>query len=164
MNKIKNLIIKRIDENDKDKIIKIIEKEWGSRIIVSKGKKYNINDLPGFIAKFDNKIVGIITYYINNKKCEIISLNVIKENIGIGTKLIEQVKLEALNKKCKKILLITTNDNINAIKFYQKKGFNIKKVNINAIKRSRKIKPGIPEKGFYNIPILHEVEFELKIK
>ncbi len=155
--------ITKIDDNFQNEVINILTKEWGSSLIISKGKKYYINRLPGFILLVDNKIQGIITYFIKNKKCEIITLNCFIENKGIGTKLINKLKEVAKEKNCKRILLVTTNDNIKAIMFYQKKGFEIKKINFNIIKKSRKLKPEIPEKGFYDIPILHEIEFELKL-
>ena len=65
------------------------------------------------------------------------------------------------NKDCKRIWLITTNDNINAIKFYQKCGFVFSAVYCDAIKNSRRIKPEIPLIGNFNIPIRDELEFEL---
>lgn len=64
-------------------------------------------------------------------------------------------KLNNINK----IKVITTNDNINAIKFYQKRGFDMIKIYHNAIEESRKLKPTIPLIGNYGIPIIHEIEF-----
>ena len=75
---------------------------------------------------------------------------------------IDKVIKIANENKCKRIWLITTNDNTKAIRYYQKKGFSIKDIYINSIQESRKIKPEIPLYGFDNIPILHEIEFELQ--
>lgn len=36
----------------------------------------------------------------------------------------------------------------------------MKALHLNAVVKSRKIKPEIPLYGFDNIPILHEIEFE----
>ncbi|WP_084364910.1 GNAT family N-acetyltransferase [Clostridium tepidiprofundi] len=85
------------------------------------------------------------------------------ENKGIGTKLIEEVIEVAKIQKCKRVWLITTNANVRAIRFYQKRGFNMKALYINAVNESRKIKPEIPILGYDNIPILHEIEFEKMI-
>ena len=65
-----------------------------------------------------------------------------------------------INDFIKKLKLITTNDNLNAIKFYQKRGFDMTFIYVNAVEAARKIKPSIPEKGDYDIPIRHEIEFE----
>ncbi|GAB6277014.1 MAG: hypothetical protein SAMD01599839_15540 [Rectinema sp.] len=58
--------------------------------------------------------------------------------------------------------LVTTNDNIDALRFYQKRGFELLKIHRNAISKSRKIKPTIPETGNYGISIRDEIELELK--
>lgn len=59
-----------------------------------------------------------------------------------------------------KIKVIATNDNIDAIKFYQKRGFDMIKIYHNAIGESRKLKPTIPLIDNYGIPIMHEIEFQ----
>ena len=64
---------------------------------------------------------------------------------------------------CRRVWLITTNDNTYAIRFYQKRGFDMAAIHRNAINESRKIKPQIPLTGFDKIPILHEIEFEMML-
>jgi ribosomal protein S18 acetylase RimI-like enzyme len=66
--------------------------------------------------------------------------------------------------RCSRVWLVTTNDNTYAIRFYQKQGFNICNIYLNTINKSRELKPEIPLKGFDDIPILHEIEFELIIQ
>ncbi|MGI6669783.1 MAG: GNAT family N-acetyltransferase [Acetivibrionales bacterium] len=92
------------------------------------------------------------------------SLNSFEENRGIGTALIKGVIDVARKNDCKRVWLITTNDNIEAIRFYQKKGFELKAVHINAIELSRKLKPSLPLIGMHGIPIKHEFEFEIMLK
>ncbi len=55
------------------------------------------------------------------------------------------------------------NDNINAIRFYQKRGFDMAHLFRNAMDISRKLKPEIPLIGDNSIPLRHEIEFELSI-
>ncbi|GAE90166.1 acetyltransferase [Acetivibrio straminisolvens JCM 21531] len=57
--------------------------------------------------------------------------------------------------------MITTNDNTRAIRYYQKRGFNLCNIYLNSVNEARKIKPQIPLHGYDNIPILHEIEFEM---
>jgi ribosomal protein S18 acetylase RimI-like enzyme len=84
------------------------------------------------------------------------------QNKGIGTKIIERIKEIAKTKHCKRIWLITSNENINAIKFYQKRGFHISNIYLNAMEEARKIKPETQK--FSNvIEIRDEIEFEINI-
>jgi ribosomal protein S18 acetylase RimI-like enzyme len=84
------------------------------------------------------------------------------QNKGIGTKIIEEIIEIAKINNCKRVWLVTTNNNINAIKFYQKRGFHISNIYINAMEEARKIKPEIPE-TYDGIEIRDEIEFELKV-
>lgn len=152
-----------IDEFSRNAIMNFIIKSWKSDIIVVKGKVHNMSKLSGYVAIENNEIVGLITYCIENNECEIVSLDSINENNGIGSNLIDKVYDMAVDKKLQRIWLITTNDNIRALKFYQRRGFNMKKIYINAVNDARKIKPNIPLIGYYDIPILHEIEFEKEL-
>jgi len=77
--------------------------------------------------------------------------------------MIEKVKEFAGKKGIKNVWLLTSNDNIDSLKFYQKRGFRITKVYPDAINRARKIKPEIPEIGNYGIPLKDALELEYKL-
>lgn len=119
--------------------------------------------LPGFVCIEDNTVVGVILYDVCNAECEIVALISYKENRGIGADLIRSVVNVARAEMCTRVWLITTNDNTHAIRYYQKRGFILKCVYINAIEAARKLKPEIPLQGNDGIAILHEFEFELKV-
>jgi len=92
-----------------------------------------------------------------------VTLNSLKQNKGIGTLLTNELKKISEEKNCKRIWTITTNDNLNGLKFYQNRGFTIKAVYPNAVQKSRKFKPQIPLVGENGIPIKDEIALELKI-
>jgi len=157
---IRMIIYRAVEQKDKALLGSIITENWGSTKIVSKGRVHNVIDLPGFVAEKDGMIKGLVTYEIDDDGCEIVSLDSFYENVGIGTNLIRCVCNQAKNQKCKRVWLITTNDNITAIRYYQKRNFKMINVYIGAIEISRRLKPEIPLTGFDGIPILHEIEFE----
>lgn len=159
----KNFEIRPIEEKDKKWIIPLLKKCWGSVEIVSRGKKHVAHELPGFVAVMNNKPAGFLTYRVDKDECEIISMNSILEGRGIGSTLLETVKDTALTSKCKRIWLITTNDNLKAMRFYQKRGFLLIAVHRNALDESRKIKPEIPLVGIDGIPLRDEIELELPL-
>jgi len=100
-------------------------------------------------------------YKIKND-CEIVLLETFVQNKGIGSKIIEKIKKIAKTRNCKRVWLITSNENINAIRFYQKRGFHISNIYLNAMEEARKIKPEIP-KIADGIEIRDEIEFEINI-
>ncbi len=158
-----NFQISEIKTKDKSLVASFIAENWGSQIIVTRGKMLNTIELPDFISKLDNKVIGLVTYDIQSKDCEIVTLDSKINNLGLGTRLIEKVIGKAKLYYCKRVWLITTNDNTKAIRFYQKRVFDWVGFYKNSIQESRKIKPEIPEFGDDNIPIRHEIEFELQL-
>jgi len=155
--------IRAITEEYREAVNKLLKDEWNCPPSVSRGKTIDTTVLPGYVALSGNRITGIITFNIENRECEIVTLNSFEKNKGIGTAFINAVLAVAKEKGCNRLWLIATNDNIGAIRFYQKKGFDLVAAHINAIETSRKIKPSIPVIGMDGIPIKHELEFEISL-
>lgn len=152
---------RKLESPDKNWVNEFIKENWGSNIVIVHDKQYEPSTLNGFYAEIENIKVGLITYIIDNKDCEIVTLDSKKENVGIGSALINLVKEEALKNNCNKIWLITTNDNLKAISFYQKRGFYLTKVYPDTIKKYRLIKKEIPLTADNGIPIRDELQFEI---
>ena len=154
---------KRISTSDRTLVDEFIRQQWYTTTMIIRGKEVDMTQTEGFYVKEQEDIIGLITYLVSDDVLEVTSLNSLRENQGIGTKLVDAVIREAKDRKLKKILVVTTNDNINAIKFYQKRGFDMARLYHNALDISRKIKPEIPLIGDHSIPLRHEIEFELLI-
>jgi ribosomal protein S18 acetylase RimI-like enzyme len=90
-------------------------------------------------------------------------MNSLAEGLGVGTALLNSVKSVAAFARCKRLWFVTTNDNTFALRFYQKRGFQILAVHRNTLKRSRKLKPKIPLGGVGGIPIRDEIEIEIML-
>lgn len=147
---------------DEKWITDIAARLWGSTEIISKEHTYDILTLPNSIAELDGKPVGFAMYVKEGKRCEIVALFTAMENQGIGTKLLVRVKDTAKRDGCTKVWLITTNDNTQALRFYQKRGFVITAIRTNVIEEQRKRKP-IPLLGKDGIPIRDEIELEISV-
>ncbi len=156
-----NFNIREINSSDKESVVNFVKRNWGSHLCVSKGQMHDTSVLPGFICYEEKEIIGLITYNIVNNECEIITLDSLDTHKGLGSELILKVIEKAREKSCMRVWLITTNDNVKALKFYQKRGFELVGFYRNAIDISRKLKPEIPETGTEKIPIKHEIEFEI---
>lgn len=153
--------IRSANLKDKKWVSQFITEHWGADFVVAHGKIYYPNTLPGFIAVQKKEKVGLVTYRIEKKSCEIITLDSTRQSIGVGTALINTVKKVAQKSSCRRLWLITTNDNLNALRFYQKRGFSLVAVHRNALKLSRKLKPQISMIGDNGIPLRDEIELEM---
>ena len=156
--------LRRITEHDLSRLRQIWRKNWGDDFMVVHGAVYRPENLEGFIAYNGPDCVGEITYVLHEADCEVVTLDSECEGQGLGTRLIDAVVEEARKQNCRRVFLITTNDNLNALGFYQKRGFEIVKVNRGAVNEARKLKPTIPLIGMNNIPIRDEIELEIVLK
>jgi N-acetylglutamate synthase-like GNAT family acetyltransferase len=101
---------------------------------------------------------------VEGNECELVTINSQQPGAGIGSSLLQAVKERAEGAGCRRLWLITTNDNLEALKFYQQKGFELVAVHRNALEVSRQLKPQIPETGRHGIPLRDEVELEYVIE
>ncbi len=143
-----------------ERALEIVSGEWGGCMIVSMGRATDLCECSGFVCETDKDILGIITYKTENGVCEIITLNSFRERRGIASNLIERVYDSAKSCNAGILRVVTTNDNVNAIRYYQKRGFSLTELRLNAVTDARKIKPSIPLFGIDGIPISHELVFE----
>ena len=155
------IMLRRLTPDDLPRLRQIWKENWGDEFMVAHGVVYHPESLVGLIAFDKYEWVGEITYQFLEDCCEIVTLDSVRERHGLGTKLIDTVVEEARKQHCKRVFLITTNDNLNALGFYQKRGFQLVKINRGAVNEARMIKPSIPLIGMNNIPLRDEIELEI---
>ena len=146
---------------DRDWVARHVAEHWGAEIVVAHGALYHPAALPGFVAEADGEAAGLVTFHIAGDACEIVTLDSLRPDQGIGTALIEAVKSAAGAAGCRRLWLITTNDNLHALGFYQKRGFRLVAVHPGAVDAARMLKPEIPLIGSDGIPIRDEIELEI---
>jgi len=142
-------------------VTSFIQDQWGSNRVVSKGRVFDPSELEGFAAVADEKVVGLVTFRVERDECEVVTLNSLSEGTGTGSSLLNAVRDMAIKARCRRLWLITTNDNLSALRFYQKWGLRITAIYPNALERSRMLKPEIPLLGKEGIPIRDEIELEM---
>lgn len=153
--------IQAIDSTTRGQVDDIIRREWNGPISVSRGVALDTSRLPGFVWAEGGAVLGAVTCNLAGGDCEIVTLNSLAEDRGIGGALIGAALTLARENGCRRLWLITTNDNTRAIRYYQKRGFALKAVHIDAMELSRKLKPSIPLTGMDGLPLQHEFEFEI---
>lgn len=153
--------LRPITKDDKEWIARVVKKWWGSTDIVTRGQLICVTTLPGFLATLKESPVGVVTYKITGRECEIVTLNSLMNGREIGARLVNEVKKAALSSQCKRLCVITTNDNMRALQFYQAHGFFLVAVHRNALEQSRRLKKEIPLIGQDGIPLRDEIELEM---
>jgi len=152
--------IRPVKRDDAEWVKWFIADRWKTNTVVVHGVSYQPHRLPGYVAVEDDEIIGLVTYTIDDPSCELVTLDSIAPARGIGSALVEAVENLARVVGCTRLWLITTNDNLSALRFFQKRDFVLVALYRNIIERSRRLKPEIPETGNEGIPIRDELELE----
>ncbi len=153
--------IRSMEETDRSWAAGFLKQRWGSTRMVSRGKLHEVGQPPGFVAISDGQPTGLLTYRIDGNECEVIMLDAGIEGQGIGSALIAAAKKAAAAAYCRRLCVITTNDNVDALRFYQRRGFVLAALRPNALDQARKLKPEIPHIGKHGIPLRDEIELEI---
>jgi GNAT superfamily N-acetyltransferase len=150
--------LRRIEPADLPRLCQFWVEHWGGEEMIVHDQIFRPGQLDGFVME---DWTGVVTYIIKGDQCEIMSLDSLDEGRGIGTSLINAVTKEAKDRSCRRLFLSTTNDNLHALGFYQKRGFELVAIRRGALNEYRKIKPAIPLVGMGGIALRDEIELEI---
>ena len=155
--------VRAAEPADRDRVDRFLG-DHNAAIVARLDQLVDARRLPAFLAEDDGEIAGVATYIVGDTDCEVLTLHATQPWQGAGTALLREVEQFAAEHGCTRLWLITTNDNVDALRFYQRRGFRFAKVHPGAVDASRlTLKPGIPEVGEYGIPIRDEIELEKAI-
>jgi ribosomal protein S18 acetylase RimI-like enzyme len=152
-------VVRKLTEADLPWAEELVGEALGSRMQARRGEIVDVLDLPGFVVERDGEPAGLLTYLWHDDGCELASIVVREEHHGAGSELVEALVQEVGGRA--RIWLVTSNDNLDALRFYQRRDFRLAELRPGAIDEARStLKPEIPETGAYGIPIRDELELE----
>jgi GNAT superfamily N-acetyltransferase len=153
--------VRPVTTADREWIAEIITSAFGSVQIVSHGELIeDASLLDGFAVEHDGRPIGCALVNVVGRVAELVALVTTYRGAGAGSALLEAVVERAKSEGWSRLWLITSNDNTDAMRMYQRAGWDWVDFRRDAITRAREIKPEIPLTGNHGIPIRHEIEFE----
>jgi GNAT superfamily N-acetyltransferase len=153
--------IRPIAVADRPAVRRLVTDLWGSPVQVAHGTVFELAELPGFLAERDGRTEGLLTYEVRGDTLEVVSINAFPDRGGTGTALLEAAARAAREEHgCRRVVLTTTNDNVDALRFYQRRGFRLVALRPGAVDASRRIKPAIPATGAHGIALRDELDLE----
>jgi GNAT superfamily N-acetyltransferase len=155
--------VRPVEDSDRDWLRETLAQAGRLRILSRGRLTEDASRLGGFLAERAGAKVGCALVRIENDELEVVFLEALTRRQGIGTALLTAAAEEARKAGCARAWLITTNDNLDAVRFYQRRGWDLVALHRDAVTTGRKLKPEIPEVGDYGLPIRHELEFELLV-
>jgi ribosomal protein S18 acetylase RimI-like enzyme len=149
--------VAEIRQGDRDEVAPFLERHNALRV-ARLGRLESPLEHPSMVAEEGGRVVGVATYVVDGASCELLTLHVEPRGRGVGTALVEAV---AAASGCSRLWLITTNDNVDALRFYQRRGFRLTALHPGGVDDARaRLKPEIPSVGDHGIPLRDELELE----
>ncbi|HET8627512.1 MAG TPA: GNAT family N-acetyltransferase [Thermomicrobiales bacterium] len=147
-----------LDAGDRAWLVALWREAWGGETMVAGGRTLRLDRLTALLAWAGAARVGAATYVVEGDDCELVSLNAVAAGRGVGTALLAAVEAAARAAGCRRVRLITTNDNLDALGFYQRRGYRLVALRPGAVDEARHLKPTIPAVGEHGIPLHDELE------
>ncbi|MEU8093167.1 GNAT family N-acetyltransferase [Micromonospora chalcea] len=156
--------VRQARDEDRAALAALHEREWGGPIVVVHDTRYDLRDLPTLVAVDETGgFAGALAYRVDADGLEVVSLAAAAPGNGAGTALLAAAQEAATAAGADRIWLVTTNDNLGALRFYQRRGLRIVAVDAGAVDRARAVKPTIPEVGADGIPLHDELRLARRL-
>ena len=145
--------IRRKERSDDEWLKAFLGEFWGGPELIVRGVAVNVLGMPALIA---GEYEGIAIF--SQQPAELLLLHALREGRGIGTALLDAVMAHLRERGATELRVMTTNDNLRALRFYQRRGFRLKGLRPGAVDDARRRKPQIPFYGADGIPMRDEIE------
>jgi ribosomal protein S18 acetylase RimI-like enzyme len=152
--------VREVRDDERPWVRATIAERWGDEIAVGRGRVWTPHELPAMVAVDDSgERVGLATYVVEGSVAELVSLDALRAGAGVGRRMVEAVAAAARAAGAERLLVLTTNDNLVALRFYQRAGFRMAELRPGAVDESRaRLKPSIPVTGNDGIPLRDEID------
>jgi ribosomal protein S18 acetylase RimI-like enzyme len=154
------VVIRPYGELDRTWADRLLSDHFGGALQARRGELVDVLALPGFVAEQARTAIGLLTYRRESRDCELAFVMAVERHRGVGSALLEALRAEVAG--CERIWLVTTNDNLEALRFYQRRGFVLTALRSGAVDDSRaRLKHQIPDVGQFGIRLRDELELRL---
>ena len=155
--------VRPVGSDDRAWVEEVLVRRWGSTDIASCRGTHAAAALPALLAEVDGERVGLLTHHEADGQLEVVTLDALVGSIGVGTALLYRARELASEHGCSRVWLVTSNDNLRALRFYQRRGFHLVALHVGGVDTARAIKPAIPTVGLDDIPVHDEIELACEL-
>jgi ribosomal protein S18 acetylase RimI-like enzyme len=121
-------------------------------------RQFNVLDGDVLVAELDRSPTGFATWVHDGASAELLAIAVRDERRGAGRALVGAVRDDARAAGCERLVVVTTDENLGAQRFYESTGFALAERRVGAVDECRRrYKPSIP-------PDIHdEMEYGIEL-
>jgi len=156
--------IRPVGEGDRPWVAETCRGVFGSALVASRGRLLDPSSLPALVAWEGERRAGILAFGEEPAGAEVVLLAAAPPGRGAGTALLQALEALGRSRGWERLRLYTTNDNTVALRFYQRRGWDLVALHRDAVARDRLLKPEIPETGRDGIALRHALELERRLE
>ena len=119
------MVVRAFQGDDRSWVDEELTRVWGATAVARLGELVEAAGCPGFVAVVDDERAGLLTYVRRGDEIEVLTLHVASQGTGVGRALMDALWAEAQRAGVDRVWLVTTNDNVRAIAFYQRWGLDL---------------------------------------
>ena len=136
-----SVTVRTMTAEDADWADRLLSGYQATRMTARLGELLDPLELPGLVAEVGGSPVGLLTYQVEGDQMEALTMHAQASGHGAGSALLAAAVVEARHAKARRLWLVTTNDNLSAIRFYLRRGMHVARVHEGAVDRDRQLKP-----------------------
>lgn len=151
------VFVREMTGGERDAVMQLFERDFGDTHIVAFGEVMDLKGAPALVAEMNGDMAGALAYRAVDTALHIIALatDPMWQRSGVGGYLLAEAELLARRLRLERLAVSTTNDNLPALYFYQRRGYRLSEAVPNGVSRYV-----AEHAGFGGIPVRDEIRLE----
>lgn len=147
--------VRQATDADRARVVALFVTDFGRSKFIAFGEEFQAETVPTIVAEMDGDLAGALAYRLQQGMLQIVALATDPEwqRSGVGGQLVDHAERVALEAGATHVAVATTNDNLPALYFYQRRGYRLTEVAVDAIASANE---GATIVGFAGIVIRDE--------
>lgn len=156
------VLVREAAEAERQAALELFRRDFGRTGVVAFGQVMDLDAIPTIVADMDGEIGGALAYRLVDGGLHVVALatDPMWQRSGVGGHLMAEIELMARRLRIPRVIVSTTNDNLPALYFYQRRGYCVTEWIPHGVTKHAK---SASLAGFSGIPIRDEVRLEKTI-
>jgi ribosomal protein S18 acetylase RimI-like enzyme len=152
------VLVREATDADRAAARELFTRDFGRTKIVAYGEVMDIDQMPALVAVRYEDPSGALAYRLHGDALHIVALatDPMWQRSGVGGHLVAEAELIARRLKLRRLVVSTTNDNLPALYFYQRRGYRM----TDFVPNSIIMHTGQEVSGFAGILVRDEIRLE----
>ncbi|WP_353186792.1 GNAT family N-acetyltransferase [Bosea sp. (in: a-proteobacteria)] len=149
---------------DKSELLKIMLTAWGSHSMMIGLHVYDVAEIDALgLYEPDGRTAALASWTRRDDTAYLCALHSLRPGEGVAIRMLDAVIAAARAAGATRLKAMLTNDNMPGLVFYQRRGFRLSGLYLEAIDAYRSVVPTIIETGYKDIPIHDAIELEIAL-